>query len=123
MELCNIGPGNPASPPAITTLRNEKFKTMSTLLIIAFICSGVSLVFLLLTYVLHRRSRTPYPAYAIGAMLWNLGLALCFFVTATFVEGSFAMLLVCCGLLLSGWGAVLVFRARRQMRHGGRSLQ
>lgn len=96
---------------------------MSTLLVIAFICSGVSLVFSLLNYVLHRRSRTPIPRYEIGATMGSVGMSLCLAAMSTRFEDRIAMLLTCCGLLLSVSGAVLVFRARRHMRSGGRSLQ
>lgn len=123
MELCNIGPGSQASPQAITTSRNEKFKTMSTLLIIAFICSGVSLVFSLLTYFLHRRSRTPIPGYEIGASMASLGMPLCLAGMSAHFDDGVAMFLAGCGLLLSFSGAMLVFRARRQMRSGDRSPQ
>lgn len=93
---------------------------MSTTLVIAFILSGVSLVCSLLIYVQHRRSGMPVPRSQVGGMMGSIGMPLFVAGTSTLFNDGVAMVLVLVGALLTISSAVMVFRARRQMRSGGR---
>lgn len=93
---------------------------MTTTLAIALSLCGVANLCSLLNYLNHRRSGTPIPRYEIGAMVGSVGLLLVVAGTSALFSDGVAMVLVIVGSLLCIGGAVMVGRARRVLRSGGR---
>ena len=93
---------------------------MHTMLVIAFIALGVSLVSSVLTYLLYRRSGTPLPEYQVGSISAGIGLPLFLAGMSTYFEEAVSIVLLIVGSLLTSCSAVIAFRARRRMRTGGR---
>ena len=91
---------------------------MNTTLVIAFIFSGVSLLFSLLIYLQHRRSGTPVPDYEVGAAMGTIGFPLFLAGINLQLNKGVALVLVVVGSLLTVSSAVTVFLARRRMRSG-----
>lgn len=90
------------------------------MLLIAFILSGAALLFSLLIYLQHRRSETPVPDYEIGAAMGSIGVPLFLAGINMHFNKEVALALIIVGSLLTIWSAVVVFRARRRLRSGGR---
>lgn len=93
---------------------------MGTAQLIAFVVSGIPLGFSVLIYLQHRRVGTPIPRYEVGATLGSIGPPLVVAGTSALFEARVSIALACCGSLLAMLGALLVSRARRQMRAGDR---
>jgi hypothetical protein len=93
--------------------------TVTTTLVIAFIYLGFSIIMSLLIYVPYWRAGEPVPAYHHGGTAASIGLFFLLLAGGMDSKGGVAMVLFVLSAILSIGSAVMVSRARRQMKSRG----